>query len=110
MEEWTQLLENLQIEEEKLLAVQCEPLRQYLMKFVIPTLAKGLMEIARIKPYDPVDYLAEYLFRENPEGKMFDPSYTRDGEQLVKDLEENVKGLIEKAIENIDEKCTSECK
>lgn len=95
MEDWTKLLEELQTEEEKLLTVECEPLRNYLMKFIFPTLAKGLMEVARIKPYDPVDFLAEYLFKENPEGHMFDPSYTKDGEKLMTDLEKDMKGLID---------------
>lgn len=98
MEEWTKLLEELQIEEEKLLTVQSEPLRHYMVRFIFPTLARGLIEVARIKPYDPVDFLAEFLFRENPEGHMFDPSYTRDGERLLEDVERDMKGLIENII------------
>lgn len=100
MEEWTKLLENLQGEEEKLLAVQCEPLRNYLMKYVFPTLAKGLIEVARIKPHDPVDFLAEFLFRENPEGKMFDPSYTRDGEELLSKVQDDVEEIIDQLVKH----------
>lgn len=87
MEEWTSLLAELQMEEEKLLVAQSEPLRAYLMKFVFPTLTKGLIETARVKPEDPVDFLAEYLFKENPEGRMFDPAYTREGILIEKKLE-----------------------
>lgn len=79
MEDWCKLLEDLQMEEERLLVAQSEPLRNYLMQFIFPTLCKGLVETARMKPEDPIDFLAEYLFRENPEGRMFDPSYTREG-------------------------------
>ncbi|XP_017781619.1 PREDICTED: adenylate kinase 7-like [Nicrophorus vespilloides] len=82
MEERLRVLSDLQTEEEKILVAEAEPLRNYLMKYVFPTLTTGLLEIARVKPEDPVDYLAEYLFRANPEGKMFDPSYTRQGELL----------------------------
>ncbi|XP_022909711.1 adenylate kinase 7-like [Onthophagus taurus] len=82
MEEWTSSMEKIQLEEERLIVAQCEPLRNYLVKFVFPTLTRGLMELAKLKPYDPVDFLAEYLFKENPEGHMFDPSYTREGEAL----------------------------
>ncbi|KAG5890481.1 hypothetical protein JTB14_013423 [Gonioctena quinquepunctata] len=76
MEKWADTFELLQKEEEKILVAQSEPQRTYLMKYVFPTLSKGLIEVAKMKPEDPVDFLAEFLFRENPEGKMFDPSYT----------------------------------
>lgn len=101
MEGWTKLLEEMQMQEEKILALQSKPLREYLIQFIFPTLAKGLIEVARIKPNDPVDFLAEYLFKTNPEGHMFDPSYTRDGEQLISDLEWFMKGRI---MDMIDEK------
>lgn len=94
------LLEAAQMQEEKMLAVECEPLREYLMENVFPILGAGLMEVARIKPNDPVDFLAEYLFKINPEGKMFDPFYTRDGESLVNELEENIKDTVDELVEN----------
>lgn len=85
MEEWTRQLEQYQLEEEKLIVVQSEPLRNYLMNHVFPTLTEGLLEVAYLKPDDPIDFLAEYLFKTNPEGKMFDPTYSRDGEKLMAD-------------------------
>ena len=33
---------------------------------VIPTLTEGLIEVCKLKPEDPVDYLAEWLFKNNP--------------------------------------------
>lgn len=100
MEEWTKLLEEAQMQEEKMLAIESEPLREYLMRFIFPVLARGLIEVARIKPNDPVDFLAEYLFKTNPEGKMFDPSYTRDGELLISELEATIKEKITELVEN----------
>ncbi|VEN40069.1 unnamed protein product [Callosobruchus maculatus] len=94
MEKWAETLEKLQMEEEKVLVAQSEPLRYYLMKYVFPVLSKGLIEVAKIRPDDPLDYLAEYLFRENPEGRMFDPSYTREGELILKQYEEQVAPTI----------------
>lgn len=91
MEKWAETFEKLQKEEEKLLAAQSEPLRSYLMKYIFPTLSKGLIEVAKIKPEDPIDFLAEYLFKENPEGRMFDPSYTREGERILQDYEMHVQ-------------------
>ena len=50
----------------ELLEVRSIPLRNYLMQNVIPTLTEGLIEVCKLKPEDPVDYLAEYLFKNNP--------------------------------------------
>ncbi|XP_056632232.1 adenylate kinase 7-like [Diorhabda sublineata] len=97
MERWTETLEKLQIEEEKILAAQSEPLRFYLMKYIFPTLSKGLVEVAKIKPDDPIDFLAEYLFKENPEGKMFDPSYTQEGERILQQYQEEVEEIIDQS-------------
>ncbi|XP_030760146.1 adenylate kinase 7-like [Sitophilus oryzae] len=94
MEKWAETLEKLQMEEEKIIAAETEPLRFYLMKYVFPTLTQGLLEVAKIRPDDPVDYLAEYLFKINPEGKMFDPSFNREGEDLLQQSEsvsQNIK-------------------
>ncbi|XP_043583830.1 adenylate kinase 7-like [Bombus pyrosoma] len=77
MEEWTNLMEKLKEEQEERLCLAGLPLRHYLMKYVFPTLTQGLIEVANLRPDDPVDFLAEYLFKENPEGKMFEPEYTK---------------------------------
>lgn len=42
------------------------PLREYLMAQVIPSLTEGLIEVTKVRPEDPVDYLAEWLFKNNP--------------------------------------------
>lgn len=44
-------------EEKATLETQSLPLRNYLMKFVMPTLTEGLVEVCKVKPDDPVDYL-----------------------------------------------------
>jgi adenylate kinase len=46
--------------------VRSIPLRNYLLQHVIPTLTEGLIEVCAIKPEDPIDYLAEWLFKNNP--------------------------------------------
>ena len=51
---------------QELLEVRSIPLRNYLMQNVIPTLTEGLIEVCKLKPEDPVDYLAEWLFKNNP--------------------------------------------
>ena len=52
------LLKNRELEmEEKALLVMGMPLRHYLMKYIFPTLTRGLVEVARLRPDDPVDFL-----------------------------------------------------
>lgn len=53
-------------QEAALLEARSAPLRKYLVANVIPTLTQGLLDIAKIKPEDPVDYLAEFLFKQSP--------------------------------------------
>ncbi|XP_058605350.1 adenylate kinase 7 isoform X2 [Onychostoma macrolepis] len=66
--EWNQQLEEVRRQEHDLLESQSELLRNYLMKDVMPTLTQGLIECCRIRPGDPIDFLAEYLLKNNPEG------------------------------------------
>nr|CDS33520.2 adenylate kinase 7 [Hymenolepis microstoma] len=66
-QEMFSLLESIQAEEDEALQKASKPLREYLSKFVLPTLTKGVFECIWRRPEDPVDYLAEYLFRNNPQ-------------------------------------------
>jgi len=54
-------LEAIKKEEFIRLEKHSEPLRQYLMQFVVPTLTTGLIDVCRETPEDPIAYLAEYL-------------------------------------------------
>lgn len=65
--EWNEKLEQIKKEELEYLETQSVPLRNYLMTHVMPTLTKGLIECCKHKPQDPIDYLAEYLFKNNPQ-------------------------------------------
>ncbi|TPP57507.1 adenylate kinase [Fasciola gigantica] len=66
-EEWSEKHEKLVQEETDILNKEAEPLRVYLRKNVMPVLASGLMECVRQRPEDPIDFLAEYLFFNNPQ-------------------------------------------
>eukprot|EP00736_Rhodelphis_marinus_P001331 Rmarinus@m.7421 len=63
-------LADLQKEERMVLEVRSKPLRQYLMDHVIPYLTSTLIDIAKIRPDDPIDYLAEHLFQISAELDM----------------------------------------
>merc|ERR1711959_149977 len=47
--------------ETKELEIQSLPHRQYLMKHVVPVLSEGLIEVCKVQPENPVDYLAEFI-------------------------------------------------
>ncbi|KAI9097017.1 hypothetical protein DFS34DRAFT_650383 [Phlyctochytrium arcticum] len=64
--EWAQRLEEVRKQEQEVLEAQSVPLRNYLMRFVMPTLTSGLIEVCKTRPEDPIDYLAEFLFKHNP--------------------------------------------
>jgi len=66
-EEWEETRELVKREEYEMLETRSLPLRNYLMKHVMPTLTQGLVECCKVRPDDPVDYLAEYLFKHNPQ-------------------------------------------
>uniref|UniRef100_A0A3B4ZDM0 Adenylate kinase 7 n=1 Tax=Stegastes partitus TaxID=144197 RepID=A0A3B4ZDM0_9TELE len=65
-EEWS--LEEARQQEEEQLEALSVPMRNYLMEHVMPTLTEGLTECCRVKPPDPVGFLAEYLLKNNPFG------------------------------------------
>jgi adenylate kinase family enzyme/nucleoside-diphosphate-sugar epimerase len=59
--------EQARDEERRMLEERKAPLRAYLMQNVVPVLTKGLLEVCSKRPDDPVEFLAEWLFRHNPE-------------------------------------------
>eukprot|EP00049_Salpingoeca_infusionum_P009437 m.157885 g.157885 ORF g.157885 m.157885 type:complete len:687 (+) comp14336_c0_seq1:42-2102(+) len=65
--EWDVKLREIRRQEREALDEAAVPLRTFLMRHVMPTLTKGLMEVCKTRPEDPVDFLAEYLFKQNPQ-------------------------------------------
>ncbi|NXS06285.1 KAD7 kinase, partial [Neodrepanis coruscans] len=57
LEEWNKQLEEVKRQQQELLEAQSIPLRNYLMKNVMPTLMQGINECCRIRPDDPVNFL-----------------------------------------------------
>uniref|UniRef100_A0A3B4YGR6 Adenylate kinase 7a n=1 Tax=Seriola lalandi dorsalis TaxID=1841481 RepID=A0A3B4YGR6_SERLL len=56
-EEWQKNLSEVKRQEHELLEAHCLPLRNYLMKYVMPSLTEAMIECSKIKPEDPVDFL-----------------------------------------------------
>ncbi|CAF4778511.1 unnamed protein product [Pieris macdunnoughi] len=104
MEYWSELYILMQEEEEAALAAASEPMRNYLINHIFPTLTPALLEVAKLRPDDPIDFLAEYLFKLNPSGKMLEPGYNLQAEKLLgkikilddalKDLDINIDPLL----------------
>ena len=44
--------------------------REYMMKYIIPELTEGLIEVCKVVPIDPVDYLAEFIFKKSGEHRI----------------------------------------
>jgi len=63
---WDASLKLVKQQEEEAMEASSSPLRTFLVRHVMPTLTQGLVEVSKNRPDDPVDYLAEYLFRHNP--------------------------------------------
>ena len=40
-------------------------MRQFLMKQVIPVLTEGMIDVYKVGPTDPVDYLSDYIFKKS---------------------------------------------
>jgi adenylate kinase len=70
-------LKELKERERKLLEKKSEVLRRYLHENVIPILSKGIMEVCKELPNDPVDFLADFLF-ENSMKVKFPPTKYKD--------------------------------
>jgi len=50
-------LDEVKREELELLETQSAPLRNYLMKHILPTVNRALIECLKVRPDDAVDYL-----------------------------------------------------
>ncbi len=43
------------------------PIRGYLDQTVVPVLLDGMAELSRVRPQNPVEWLATYLLKHNPQ-------------------------------------------
>lgn len=39
------------------------PTRKFLLLNIMPILTKGMLEVCKVNPIDPVEYLADFLFK-----------------------------------------------
>lgn len=57
------------LEEKRLEVIEMEkqslPIHHYLMKYILPNITDGLVEMTRCKPKEPIQFLVQYLFSQN---------------------------------------------
>ncbi|PWA27600.1 hypothetical protein CCH79_00000541 [Gambusia affinis] len=56
-EDWKKNLGMVEEQESEMLEAKGLPLRNYLMKYVMPSLGEAMLECSKVKPEDPVDFL-----------------------------------------------------
>jgi len=56
--------------EEERQKIQDMPLREYCMKYMIPDLTEGLIEMCKVLPENPLEYLANYLEKHAPDDQQ----------------------------------------
>ncbi|KAM6964998.1 adenylate kinase 7-like [Aplochiton taeniatus] len=69
MTEWNKNMTEVKKQEYELLKARSLPLRNYLMKYVMPTFSQAMIECCKVKPEDPIDFLSEFLLRNDSEEK-----------------------------------------
>merc|ERR1712244_20135 len=58
------------------------PVRRYLDQTIVPILLAGMTEIVKDRPTDPIEYLAHFLLKNNPNSpKIEEPEPQRDENQ-----------------------------
>ncbi|XP_078797239.1 adenylate kinase 7 isoform X4 [Oryzias latipes] len=66
LEKWSRCLKVVRRQKEEPLKAEA---LSYLKREVMPTLVQALSECCRVQPPDPVDFVAEYLIKNNPSDK-----------------------------------------
>ena len=65
---------QLRNEQKEVLDSKSQPIRQYLLDNLVPILTDGLLDMCKRQPDDPVDSLAEYLFKRSLDVPYPDPT------------------------------------
>ena len=65
--------EKAALETQNKLDVQALPIRQYLETAVVPILLQGMQALVKERPNNPVEFLAAYLLKNNPQGPSKPP-------------------------------------
>lgn len=67
-------MDQLRDEQKEVLDSKSQPIRQYLLDNLVPILTDGMLDVCKRQPQDPVDSLAEYLFKRSLDVPYPDPT------------------------------------
>ncbi|CAO1320063.1 unnamed protein product [Diamesa serratosioi] len=89
LEDWTNQMMKLKRQEIIEMEKRSLPVRHYLMKYILPNITEGLVEMTKLRPENPTEYLAEYLFKHKndvnyDEDVNLDQDVVREFQNLVK--------------------------
>jgi adenylate kinase len=68
------MMDQLSEQQKELLDSKSQLIRQYLLDNLVPILTDGLLDICKRQPTDPVDTLAEYMFKRSLDVPYKDPT------------------------------------
>jgi len=68
------MMDQLREQQKEVLDSKSQLIRQYLLDNLVPILTDGLLDICKRQPADPVDTLAEYLFKRSLDVPYKDPT------------------------------------
>lgn len=84
---------QLRNEQKEVLDNKSQPIRQYLLDNLVPILTDGLLDICKRQPGDPVDSLAEYLFKRSLDVPYPDPTTYWETDYIASSFKLNYYGL-----------------
>lgn len=56
-------IDNIQKDKLEIESISDMQTRKFLLLNIMPILTSGMLEVCKINPIDPIDYLADYLFK-----------------------------------------------
>ena len=62
----------------------CLPTRHYLMKFILPNITDGLVEVAKIRPKNAVEFLAKFMLSRGNE--IIDEEEEKIDEEIINEF------------------------
>ncbi|CAL8314971.1 unnamed protein product [Lota lota] len=70
-EEWNRNLAEVKKQQRELMEARSLPLRNYLMKYIMPSLSQAMLDCCAVKPEDPIDYVEQGRMKAQLHGMLY---------------------------------------